>query len=139
MTEHLKKRFDELLSQSDAVTATKQRKHSEVYGSYEQVEPDLLLGASKHVICSLAPAAESQSISSPSWRLRNQGLLRKIPYGLVASGRCFTRHKKTLRAATSRLFAIWFRQRCSQQNLNRQMSFLPLAIECRRQSSAALF
>jgi len=28
MTEHLKKRFDELLSQADAVVATKQRKHA---------------------------------------------------------------------------------------------------------------
>jgi len=44
MTEHFKKRFDELLSQADAVAATKQRKHSEAYGSYEYVEPDLLLG-----------------------------------------------------------------------------------------------
>lgn len=44
MTEHLKKRFDELLSQAEAVAATKQRKHSEAYGSYEHVEPDLLLG-----------------------------------------------------------------------------------------------
>ncbi|MBS1196858.1 MAG: hypothetical protein H6R18_643 [Proteobacteria bacterium] len=44
MTEHLKKRFDELLSQANAVAATKQRKHSEAFGSYEYVEPDLLLG-----------------------------------------------------------------------------------------------
>lgn len=44
MSEHLKKRFDELLSQADAVAATKQRRHSSHFGSYEQVEADLLLG-----------------------------------------------------------------------------------------------
>jgi hypothetical protein len=44
VTEHLKKRFSELLSQADAVAATKQRKHSSHSGSYEQVDSDLLLG-----------------------------------------------------------------------------------------------
>jgi len=44
MTGHLRKRFEELLSQAGAVAATKQRKHSEFIGSYEQVDQDLLLG-----------------------------------------------------------------------------------------------
>lgn len=44
MTELLKKRFAELLSQADEVAATKQSKHSEYVGLYEQVDPDLLLG-----------------------------------------------------------------------------------------------
>lgn len=44
MTEHLKKRFAELLSQADAVAATKQSKHSQHIGSYEHVDQDLLLG-----------------------------------------------------------------------------------------------
>lgn len=44
MTELLKMRFAELQAQADAVSATKQRKHSEYSGSYEQVDSDLLLG-----------------------------------------------------------------------------------------------
>lgn len=45
MIKHLKKRFDELLSQADAVAATKQTKQREGFsGTYEHVEPDLLLG-----------------------------------------------------------------------------------------------
>lgn len=44
MTELLKKRFDELLSQADEVAATKQRKHSTYTGSYDHVDSDLLLG-----------------------------------------------------------------------------------------------
>ena len=44
MTEHLKKRFNELLSQADEVAATKQRKHNAYSGTYDNVDPDLLLG-----------------------------------------------------------------------------------------------
>lgn len=44
MTDLLKKRFNELLSQADEVAATKQRKHSSYSGSYDHVDSDLLLG-----------------------------------------------------------------------------------------------
>ncbi len=44
MTELLKKRFDELLSQADEVSATRQRKHSSYAGPYDHVDSDLLLG-----------------------------------------------------------------------------------------------
>ena len=44
MTEHLKRRFEELASQAEAVVATKQTKHSAHTGSYEYVDQDLLLG-----------------------------------------------------------------------------------------------
>lgn len=44
MTELLKKRFDELLSQADKVAATKQRQHSSYTGSYDHVDSDMLLG-----------------------------------------------------------------------------------------------
>lgn len=44
MIEHLKRRFDELLSQADEVAASKHTKHSSYAGTYEQVSPDLLLG-----------------------------------------------------------------------------------------------
>lgn len=44
MIEHLKKRFDELVVQADAVAATEQTKHSPAIGSYQQVDCDLLLG-----------------------------------------------------------------------------------------------
>lgn len=44
MTEHLKKGFSELLSQADAVAATRQTKYSAHSGSYEQVDADHLLG-----------------------------------------------------------------------------------------------
>jgi hypothetical protein len=41
---HLKKRFEELVSQADAVAATRQTRHGSLSGSYEQVDCDLLLG-----------------------------------------------------------------------------------------------
>lgn len=44
MSELLKKRFAELLTQADIVSATKQKKHSQHMGLYEQVDADLLLG-----------------------------------------------------------------------------------------------
>ncbi|MCQ8119617.1 hypothetical protein [Methylomonas rosea] len=44
MIKHLKKRFDELLTQANEVAATKQAKYSQHSGHYEQVDTDLLLG-----------------------------------------------------------------------------------------------
>lgn len=44
MIEHLEKRFQELLSQADAVAGTRQTKQSSHSGTYQQVDPDLLLG-----------------------------------------------------------------------------------------------
>jgi hypothetical protein len=44
LIEHLKKRFHELSAQAESLAATKQTKHSSHSGSYEQVDPDLLLG-----------------------------------------------------------------------------------------------
>ncbi|WP_158301020.1 hypothetical protein [Chromobacterium sp. ATCC 53434] len=44
MTKHLKKRFEELLSQADTVAATKQKKHSPIMGYYDHVDSDLFLG-----------------------------------------------------------------------------------------------
>lgn len=44
MIEHLKKRFHELAAQAESLAATKQTKHSSYSGSYEEVDPDLLLG-----------------------------------------------------------------------------------------------
>lgn len=40
----LKKRFDELVAQADAVAATRTTKHSSYSGTYEEVDPNLLLG-----------------------------------------------------------------------------------------------
>ncbi|MFH1818550.1 MAG: DUF4145 domain-containing protein [Pseudomonadota bacterium] len=44
MIGHLKRRFDELVAQADAVAATKKTMHSPHSGSYEVVDRDLLLG-----------------------------------------------------------------------------------------------
>jgi hypothetical protein len=44
LIEHLKKRFHELAAQAESLAATKQTKHSSHSGSYEQVDPDFLLG-----------------------------------------------------------------------------------------------
>lgn len=44
MLKHLKRRFDELLSQADEVAASMQTKHNSHRGAYEEIPPDLLLG-----------------------------------------------------------------------------------------------
>ena len=44
MVEHLRKRFQELADQGDAIAKTKQTKHSSYAGNYEVVDPDMLLG-----------------------------------------------------------------------------------------------
>lgn len=44
MTTLLKKRFDELVAQADAVAATRRMKHSDYSDAYEEVDSDLLLG-----------------------------------------------------------------------------------------------
>lgn len=44
MIKHLKKRFDELTVQANAIAATKEIKHSTYSGPYEEVDRDLLLG-----------------------------------------------------------------------------------------------
>jgi hypothetical protein len=42
--DHLKKRFGELTVQAAAVAATRQTKHSQLSGTYDEVDRDLLLG-----------------------------------------------------------------------------------------------
>ncbi|OIR10664.1 hypothetical protein GALL_74340 [mine drainage metagenome] len=49
MIEKLKKRFEELATQANTVSATKQTKHSQHMGSYEHVDSDLILNWSVKV------------------------------------------------------------------------------------------
>jgi len=137
---HLEKRFDELLSQADVVAATRQIEHSQLWGTNERVDSDLLLGwcvKARNLLAS-ACGRESEHFTSfvdaekPKPFETNPATLSRLRAVFLAAKEDFEGgYLSSVRnLVQAEVFPL---------NSNRPANFSPPAIDCPPLSFAVLF